>query len=138
MITRERFYALLNAIKSVRETVSDDVAATVPALYAEWSPDGVKYGGDVRVLYQGILYKYIGAVPTLSQPSWNPKDAVSLWAKVLVPEPEVIPDWEQPIAPNGYEKGQKVRHNNKVWISVYEGLNVWEPGVFGWEEVIEE
>jgi hypothetical protein len=32
-------------------------------------------------------------------------------------------------------KGDKVRHNNKVWISIIDN-NVWEPGVYGWEEVI--
>lgn len=32
--------------------------------------------------------------------------------------------------------GDKVRHNDKVWISIIDN-NVWEPGVYGWNEVIE-
>lgn len=137
MITRERFYAFLNAVKAVRNAVSDDIAATVPALYQEWSPDGVEYGGNVRVLYEGDLYKYVGAAPTISQPSWNPKDAVSLWAKVLIPDDDQIYEWEQPDSTNLYKKGDKVRHNGKVWESDYDN-NSWEPGVFGWHEIEED
>lgn len=33
-----------------------------------------------------------------------------------------------------YPKGAKVSHNSKHWISTAEN-NVWEPGVYGWEEV---
>ena len=28
-------------------------------------------------------------------------------------------------------------HNDKIWVSIVDN-NVWEPGVYGWEEVIEE
>jgi len=32
--------------------------------------------------------------------------------------------------------GDKVRHNGKIWVSIAD-YNVWEPGVYGWEEVTE-
>lgn len=34
-----------------------------------------------------------------------------------------------------YQQGAIVSHNGKLWQSVFEGQNVWEPGVYGWTEV---
>ena len=36
-------------------------------------------------------------------------------------------------AHDAYAKDSKVTHNGKKWISSYDA-NVWEPGVYGWEE----
>ena len=33
-----------------------------------------------------------------------------------------------------YQTGSVVTHNEKVWLSVYEGQNVWEPGAPGIDE----
>ena len=41
---------------------------------------------------------------------------------------------EQAESTNPYAKGDKVTHNGKTWISTTDN-NVWEPGVYGWEEV---
>lgn len=38
-----------------------------------------------------------------------------------------------PGAQDAYAKDSKVTHNGKKWISSYDA-NVWEPGVYGWEE----
>lgn len=130
-MTRERFYALLRAIKSVREAVPDDIAYSVPDLYATWKTDTAYSIGD-RVLFGGKVYKCLQA--HTSQETWTPTDAVSLWAEVLNPDPEVVPEWVQPESTNPYMKGDKVRHNGKVWISDVDN-NVWEPSVFGWSEV---
>lgn len=32
---------------------------------------------------------------------------------------------------NKYQKGAIVSHNGKLWISIFEGQNVWEPGATG-------
>lgn len=71
----------------------------------------------------------------MSQPDWNPAAAPSLFAKVLIPDPEVIPEWEQPDSTNPYHIGDKVTHNGKTWVSTVDN-NVWEPGVYGWEELL--
>lgn len=47
---------------------------------------------------------------------------------------DTIPEWEQPDSTNPYAKGDKVTHNGKTWQSTTDN-NVWEPGVYGWEEV---
>jgi hypothetical protein len=53
---------------------------------------------------------------------------------VLIPDPDVIPEWEQPDSTNPYMKGDKVAHNSKTWVSDVDN-NVWEPGVYGWTEM---
>ena len=68
----------------------------------------------------------------LAQPGWNPTDAPSLWARVLIEDPDTLPEWVQPDSTNGYGKGDRVRHLGKIWVSVI-SENVWEPGVYGWE-----
>ena len=50
------------------------------------------------------------------------------------PQPEAQP-WKQPTGGHdAYKKGDKVTHNGKTWVSNVDA-NVWEPGVYGWEEV---
>ena len=138
MITRERFYALLNAIVSVRTAIPDETAAEVKALYPSWR-EGVDYTmGDEdtaadRVLYDNVLYKCIQN--HTSRSDWTPDISVSLWTVVLIPDPEVIYDWVQPESTNPYMMGDKVRHNGKIWISTMD-YNVHEPGVAGWNEVV--
>lgn len=66
-----------------------------------------------------------------SQDSWTPDVSPSLFAKVLIPDPEVIPEWEQPDSTNPYMTGDKVTHNGHTWECSIDN-NVWEPGVYGW------
>ena len=85
--------------------------------------------------YADVLYKCLTA--HTAQESWTPDVSPSLWAKVLIPEPSVIPEWEQPGSTNGYSKGDKVTHNGKTWESLVDN-NVWEPGVIGTESLWKE
>ena len=41
--------------------------------------------------------------------------------------------WERPESTNPYMKGDKVTHAGRTWVSTIDN-NVWEPGVYGWEE----
>ena len=120
--------------KAMTETASLTEAEAVAAtcLYPKWSGNGVAYVKGQRVQDDGILYTVLQA--HTSQPDWKPADAPSLFAKVLIPDPTVIPEWEQPESTNPYSKGDKVAHNGKTWVSDIDG-NVWEPGVYGWTEV---
>lgn len=122
--------------KAMTETASLTEAEAVAAtcLYPKWSGDSVQYTAGQRVQDDGILYTVLQA--HTSQPGWKPADAPSLFAKVLIPDPAVVPEWEQPDSTNPYAKGDKVAHNGKTWISDIDG-NVWEPGVYGWTEVAE-
>ena len=122
--------------KAMTETASLTEAEAVAAtcLYPKWSGNGVAYVKGQRVQDDGVLYTVLQA--HTSQPDWKPADAPSLFAKVLIPDPTVIPEWEQPESTNPYAKGDKVTHNGKTWASDIDG-NVWEPGVYGWTEVAE-
>lgn len=60
--------------------------------------------------------------------------AASLFAKVLIPDVNVIPEWEQPDSTNPYMIGDKVMYDGKVWESVIDN-NVWAPNVYGWQEI---
>ncbi len=117
-------------------TFTDEQALQVPDLYPEWSGAGVSYTAGERVRFGGTLYKVLQN--HTSQEEWTPDTAHSLFVKILIPDPEVIPNWEQPESTNGYAKGDKVRHKEKVWESLVDN-NVWEPGVVGtegqWKEV---
>ena len=132
MITRERAYQLRALIEQAAASLSDEVALTGVELFPHWNGDGIEYKVDERVSYNGILFKCLQA--HTSQSTWTPTDAPSLWEKVLIPDPQVIPEWEQPDSTNPYMAGDKVTHNGKTWQSDIDN-NVWEPGVYGWSEV---
>ena len=122
--------------KAMTETASLTEAEAVSAtcLYPKWNGNGVAYAKGQRVQYDGVLYTVLQN--HTSQAGWKPTAAPSLFAKVLIPDPTVIPEWEQPESTNPYAKGDKVAHNGKTWVSDIDG-NVWEPGVYGWTEVAE-
>ena len=75
---------------------TDAQALKVSTLYADWETLEEGYSlvvGD-RVTYNDVLYNVITTHNV--QSTWNPVDSPSLFAKVLIPDPEVIPEWEQP------------------------------------------
>jgi hypothetical protein len=117
-------------IERAAASLSDDDAVETPMLFPAWAA-GKAYTAGERLTYNEKLYKVLQA--HTSQADWTPDVAVSLFAKVLNPDPGVIPEWEQPGSTNPYMKGDKVRHNDKVWVSDIDN-NVWEPGVYGWAE----
>lgn len=112
-------------------TVDDNTALRMVDYYPAWEV-GTDYAAGFKAQYDGVLYKCLQA--HTSQPDWTPDSAPSLWAKVLIPDETVIPEWEQPDSTNPYSKGDKVTHNGKTWVSDIDN-NVWAPGVFGWTEV---
>lgn len=118
-------------IEKAAAALSDTEAITVPELFPRWKTDTEMVAGN-RVFYNSVLYSILQT--HISQDDWTPDVAVSLFAKVLIPDPEVIPEWEQPDSTNPYKKGDKVKHNGKTWESNIDG-NVWEPGVYGWTAV---
>lgn len=133
MITRSRTRKIVDALVKLRGLVTDEQAIEVPVLYPLWA-EGVAYEAGERVLYDEVLYKVLTA--HTSQADWTPDVAVSLFTKVLVVDPNITPEWEQPDSTNPYMTGDKVVHNGKTWVSIADN-NVWEPGVYGWNEVTE-
>ena len=128
---KSKLLALRAMIEKAAVSLADADALKAVELFPEWNATA-HYDVDQRVRYGGVLYRCLQSHD--AQADWTPETAPSLWAKVLIPDPEVIPEWEQPESTNPYMKGDKVRHNGKTWISDIDG-NVWEPGVYGWSEV---
>lgn len=118
--------AVLLQAKMVAENNTDEQALKVKTLYENWEDyaDGDTLTQGSRLNYDGDLYKVLQTHN--KQEAWTPKDAPSLFAKVLIPDPEVIPDWEQPSSTNPYMKGDKVKHNGYKWKSLID-YNVYEP-----------
>jgi chitodextrinase len=115
----------------LRDMATDEMSLEVPNLYPVWR-EAVEYVVGDRVLHNDILYKVLQA--HTSQTNWTPDVTFSLFAKVLIPDENVIPEWEQPDSTNSYMTGDKVMYDGKVWVSVVDN-NVWVPGSYGWEEV---
>lgn len=123
---------LRKIIELAMQHIDDDIALTAVTLFPEWANE-TEYEVNARVKYAGVLYRCLTAHK--SQETWTPDVSPSLWATVLIPDENVIPKWEQPDSTNPYKKGDKVTHNNKTWVSLVDG-NVWEPGYYGWEEIV--
>lgn len=126
-MTRGKAKLLRNLIEQLAITLDDATALTGIELFPTW--ELVSYSVGDRVQYNGTLYKCIQA--HTSQADWTPNVTPALWVVVTVEE---WPEWVQPTgAQDAYAKDSKVTHNGKKWISSYDA-NVWEPGVYGWEE----
>lgn len=121
--------AIFAASPEMMQEIPDETLSRMAAYMQPWA-SGIHYEvGDLRE-YAELPYRCLQAHD--AQEAWNPKDAPSLWARVLR-SPDV-PEWEQPSSTNPYMRGDKVRHVGKVWESQIDN-NVWEPGVYGWTEV---
>lgn len=100
-------------------------------MFSPWENSVGYTAGQLRS-YKNKLYKCLQA--HTSQADWTPDAAASLWVNVSDPAEE-WPAWSQPVgAHDAYAAGDKVSHNGKHWTSTADA-NVWEPGVFGWNEV---
>lgn len=117
----------------------DDTTATENAgQFAEWAyPVEYKEGQLRRDPLDGNLYRVNKGQSHTSQEGWNPSLTPALWTKTGDPAEE-WPEWARPIgAHDAYDEGAKVTHNGKKWISTV-AANVWEPGVYGWDEYTDE
>ena len=129
--SKAKMREIVNAIISIRESATDEQALNSIALYPEWKVD-VSYTVGQRVLYNSVLYKVLQA--HTSQADWTPDVSHSLFAQILIPDENVIPEWVQPDSTNPYMKGDKVTHNGITYESLIDN-NVWEPGVIGTESL---
>lgn len=118
-------------IEKAALSLSDEDALEAIDLFPMWSGNGVEYKVDDRVRYEQILYKVL--IAHTSQEGWTPISAPSLFAKILIPSPDVIPDWEQPGSTNPYMRGDKVRFEDHVYESTIDN-NIWSPSAYpaGW------
>lgn len=131
-MTRKEATNYRKIIEQAAQSLPDTAALTAVALHPAWA-ENTAYTGGYKVQHKGHLYRCVQDHTSLT--GWEPDKAAALWAKVLIPDATIIPQWEQPNSTNPYMAGDKVAHNDKTWVSNIDS-NVWEPGVYGWTEVI--
>lgn len=132
IIEKARMYRA--KIEENAKSMDDTSAVAYPDLFPLWSADNRLYKVDDRVRYDGLLYKVLQE--HYSRETWEPTNAPSLFAKVLIPDPEVVPVWEQPDSTNPYMKGDRVHYpdeNGPIYQSTIDN-NVWSPEAYpaGW------
>lgn len=132
-ITRAQAKQLRQLLLKQADSLSDEEIVNVPAFVEKWKA-GTNYEAGKRLSYNDIVYKVLQS--HTSQTDWLPDQTASLYAKVLIPDANVIPEWEQPESTNPYMSGDKVMHQSKIWVSDVD-YNVWEPGVYGWHTIEE-
>lgn len=117
-------------IEKAAASLTDEDALEAVNLFPNWK-SATTYAKDVRVTFEGVLYKCLQA--HTSQDAWTPIAAASLWAKVLIPDENVIPEWEQPDSTNAYMTGDKVTFEGHVYESAINN-NIWSPSAYpaGW------
>ena len=95
---------------------------------ADTGPEGAEDGWPVgaEVWHSGEIW-----VSTTSGNVWEP--GVSGWR--VKGEEGQAPAWEQPTGTHdAYVAGAVVSHNGTTWTNTHGDGNVWEPGVFGWQD----
>lgn len=113
-----------------------DADGIYPYVYNMGIYEGMLVRDDDGVLYRSIT----GTQERPTELLYHPKYVPTLLEKVEeggeeAPSEE-YPEWVRPTgAHDAYAQGAKVSHNGKKWTSSVEN-NVWEPGVYGWTEVI--
>ena len=114
-----------------------DADGVYPYVYNMGIYEGMLVRDDDGVLYRSIT----GTQERPTELLYHPKYVPTLLEKVEeggeeAPSEE-YPEWVRPTgAHDAYAQGAKVSHNGKKWTSDI-AANVWEPGVYGWTEVIE-
>lgn len=128
MKLKDRAKMLRLKIENLAEVLTDEESLSFEELFPLWVVDHNYSVGD-RVRDEDVLYKCVQA--HVSQESWKPSLTPALWTRVSIDE---WPEWIQPTGTqNAYMMGDKVSHNEKHWVSTADN-NVWEPGVYGWDE----
>ena len=126
---------LRSIILKATTSLSDSDALEAVELFPHYDVN-IQYKKDDRFLWtdNGKLYKVLQTHTSAAE--WKPDISPSLYVEVT--PSGVIPVWRQPqSAVDAYMTGDKV-HYPDADSPVYESLidnNVWEPGVYGWEEV---
>lgn len=130
---REDALQFRKVLEAAADNFTDEKILQVPAFVEKWAA-GISYAAGKRLEYNGTIYKVLQE--HVSQETWTPETAAALYAKLLITDPDVIPEWEQPDSTNAYMTGDRVMHNGITWKSLVDN-NVWEPGATGSEELWE-
>lgn len=123
-------------VQMAQDGTFDDVTISEhPEMFPKWDENWTGKAGTILRDGEG-LYKSIHDIVNVAQ-NTKPSETPSMWTQIGNPADE-YPEWVQPIGSHDvYTIGAKVTHKDKKWINESYEANNWEPGVFGWTEVIE-
>ena len=133
-MTKEQARQMRKLLEGQTDAMTDEEILNYTDFVEKWK-SGKSYSVGKRLEHNGTIYKVLQE--HTSQDGWTPDSAPSLFAKVLIPDANVIPEWEQPDSTNPYMTGDKVMYNGKTWESLVDN-NVWEPGATGTESLWKE
>lgn len=113
-----------------------DADGIYPYVYNMGIYEGMLVRDDDGVLYRSITGKQERPTELLYHPKYVPTLLEKVEEGGEEAPSEEYPEWVRPTgAHDAYAQGAKVSHNGKKWTSDI-AANVWEPGVYGWTEVI--
>lgn len=128
-MTRQEAFDYRRKIETAASQQSDELALQSVELFPKWEA-GINVTAGDRYQYNSVLYRVVQSHTT--QDNWTPDITPALWTVVSLDE---WPEWVQPVSSSdAYNKGDKVSHDGKRWVSDVDA-NVWAPGVYGWSEV---
>lgn len=126
-VQAEMQQAAIAVAKIQAQSLTDEQAVQVKAIYPAWSPDGVHYPVDYKVLHDDVLYKSMQ--DHTSQADWAPGVAPSLWAAVdsgehagTQEDPIPVPDTVE-TAGMEYERGKYYQEGDTVYLMNRQGMN---------------
>ena len=109
------------------QSLQDEQAITVKAIYPAYDPNGVQYPVDYKVLQDDVLYKCLQE--HISQENWAPGIAPSIWVAVETGEhagtqedPIPVPDTVT-TAGMEYEKGKYYSEGESVYLMDRQGMD---------------
>lgn len=136
--TIDELKTLRDLIEKAMHSLGDADAVTGTTLFPLWidllakeytfTQEDINAG--FKCQYEDKLYKVLQ--PHTVMETWTPDVSPSLYALVLIPDVNVIPEWAQPDSTNAYMTGDKVIYNGITYESLVDN-NVWEPGAVGTE-----
>lgn len=125
------------AVQLYARTLPEEKALEIATVYPTWEAEKPYAEGDLvsyglNSVGDPQLYKVVQA--HTSQADWKPDSVPALYNAFGLDE-SGYPIWSQPSgAHDAYNTGDIVNYNGAHYQSLIDG-NVWEPGVYGWDEV---
>lgn len=125
------------AVQLYARTLPEEKALEIATVYPAWEAEKPYAEGDIfsyglNSVGDPQLYKVVQA--HTSQADWTPDSVPALYDAFGL-DASGYPLWSQPTgAHDAYNTGDIVNYNGAHYQSLIDG-NVWEPGVYGWDEV---
>ena len=150
MLDEKTMYSAGKAIGNFLKTFISDNSSTLDnnsvidflPMIKEWVEGDYKVNDIVK--YNGLPYRCVIAHSSVNNPTYNPKDAFSLWANYHAKDAQHVLPYKQPTgAHDAYMKGEYICWNHsdghvREYVAKMDNL-VYDPETYpqGWEEIVD-